>query len=126
MQGNCKDVLTHFKKRYFEKYGVEYRVSSYPKELALIKNKLLKEFSFDDALKIVDTIVDKYEEWNRNPDYKLGVYSFTSTTWLRDKAYEEIKQNEKRLSQMETDSVTNKERTKEALQRILARAKGVN
>ncbi|MED4841535.1 hypothetical protein P9695_14780 [Weizmannia sp. CD-2023] len=125
MQGNCKDVLSHFKKRYFEKYGVEYKVTSYPKDLALIKNKLLKEYSFDDAIKIVDTLVENYELWNKNPAYKLGVHSFTSTTWLRDKAYEEAVRNEKRLSQMETDGAMNKEKTKEALQRILARTKGV-
>ena len=119
----CTQVLNHFKSLYKEKYGVEYKVSNYPKEYKLIKSKLLEEFTLEESFKIVEILVEHYEDWNRNKDIKIGVHSFTSTTWLRDKAVEKMREKENQSSQMKVDVVKNQEKTKDALARILERAK---
>lgn len=116
-------VMDHFKTLYKEKYGVDYKVSNYPKEYKLIKTKLLEEFTLEESLKIVELMVKHYEEWNRNKDFKIGVHSFTSTTWLRDKAVEKMREKETQKSQMTVDVVKHQEKTKTALSRILERAK---
>lgn len=121
---SSKDVMDHFKKLYKEKYGEEYRVSSYPKEMSLIKKKLMDVFGYEESIKIVEAMVENYEEWNANPSYKLGVTSFTSIKWLQDKAVDHVRNVEKEKSQRKVDVVRNKEKTKSALEKILARKGG--
>lgn len=123
---SSKDVMDHFKNRYKAKYGSDYRVSSYPKEMSLIKKKLLDVYGYEKSIQIVDIVVDKYDQWNPNKEYKLGVHSFTSTTWLQQKAVEELENEQKEKSQRTVGGVRNKEKTKSALERILARKKGGN
>jgi hypothetical protein len=121
---SSKDVMDHFKAKYKDKYGQDYRVSSYPKEMSLIKKKLLDVYGFEKSIQIVDLVVDKYEKWNPNKEYKLGVHSFTSTTWLQQKAVDELDNVKQQTSQRAEDTVRNKEKTKSALERILARKGG--
>ena len=63
---NSKDIAHYFAEQYKEAYGKSY-VINYKRDLGLIKNKLIKNFSIDEIVEIIDlTIKDYPTRWGNS------------------------------------------------------------
>lgn len=56
---NSKDVAHYFAERYKEEYGKSY-VINYKRDLGLIKNKLVKNFTIEEITEIIDLTIKEY------------------------------------------------------------------
>ena len=65
---NSKDYAHYFANKFKLKYDKSY-VITYKRDLGLIKNKLMKNYSQEEILAIIDVAVDEYSERWGSPKY---------------------------------------------------------
>lgn len=84
----AKDYAIYFADKYKEQYGQAY-VINYKRDLSLIKNKLMANFEDDIIIKILDIVIEQYNEKWSNNKYPYPTLSMVCS-WLGNKAVEEL------------------------------------
>lgn len=110
-----RDVALHFVDVYKETFGVGYSVN-YGKELALIKNKLLKNYDDEALIGLIEVAVKQYKTNWANANYPLPTISMLCT-WLGNKAYGIWKQEQDELAKQSTrlEQAVSQDQTDKAL-----------
>lgn len=78
------EVLKLFKEKYLETYGVEYS-PNFKRDLSLIKNKLLPQYTEDEIRTIIKITFEQYEQRWRKPEYPTPTIG-AICTWLGTQA----------------------------------------
>lgn len=65
---NAKDVAVYFADKYREQYDVNYS-TVFRRDVALIKNKLMKDFSIDQIKTMIDVAIEGYDKHWKNRSY---------------------------------------------------------
>lgn len=119
---NSNQVIRHFLSCYKSKYGTEIK-PSWAKDSSIIKNKFLKTMSgkSDQEIKrVIEIIVENYDNWSTNKNYKLGLHTL-NIEWIVTKAVDEIEREAKEKSQMKKRIVEATKRNEKTLDSILSR-----
>lgn len=83
---NAGEIVKYYCKKYREKYNVNYN-ASFKKEVPIVKNTLVKNYTMEQIKRIIDLSFEHYDEWGdlkRFPRLTLGAL----TTWLPNKVME--------------------------------------
>ena len=98
---NARSVLDFFRQKYFEKYDVAYK-PNWAKDQATIKNQIMKAFTDEQIVKIIDVVFDKYDtEWanSKFPRPTIGQIS----SWLGNKALAMAQDKQQEAEQVDQD-----------------------
>ena len=95
----ARDFAFEFKKRYEEKYGINY-VINYGKDTSLIKKKLIDQFTEEEILKIFDYVVENYRDKWANTNYPYPTISMVCS-WLGNVAIQQLKEQQDAESEAE-------------------------
>lgn len=99
---NAKEVLQYFRQQYFNKYNVAYQ-PNWGRDQAMIKNKLLSNFTDSDIKMIIDVAIGEYDNrWanDRFPRPSIGQIC----SWLGNEALAIAKQRQEEAEKVEADS----------------------
>lgn len=63
------EIMKLYKDKYFEKFGVPYK-PDYRKDMSMIKNELLPNYTDDQIVAILDTVFAEYDKRWKTPQYQ--------------------------------------------------------
>jgi len=89
---NSKDYAFYFCELYEKEYGQGYAIN-YGRDIKMIKNKLIPAFDEETLLKVIEVSIKKYKSSWGNDKYPLPTIPMLAT-WVANKAYGEIQQDE--------------------------------
>ena len=99
---NAKDVLNYYQQKYFEQYDVAYQ-PNYGRDMALIKNKIQKNFTDEQIIHIVDVVTSEYDKRWANDKFPRPTIGQLAT-WLGNEALTIASQRADEEERIETDN----------------------
>jgi len=119
---NQKEVITLFTES-MTKHNKEYKVV-WSRDMKFAKKFLssVEDLSNNDKKELIDIVVENYDRWSTNKQYKLTVNTL-SIEWIQQKAREQLLCRKGQESRMEEQSVEAVETRKIALESIMSRIK---
>lgn len=97
---NAKDVAVYFAEQYRKKYEVNYSIV-FKRDLPLIKNKLMKDFSNEQIKTMIDFTIAEYDKRWKNLNYPRPTLS-ALCTWLGQTALALAEDNKKEFKELQT------------------------
>lgn len=108
---NSKDVANYFADKYKEVYGSAYTIN-YGRDLSLIKNKILNNYSDVDIKRAIDIAIENYENQWANANYLRPTIPMLATWLINDALAWDSKQQKdqdelaQRIKDAEADDMT--------------------
>lgn len=99
---NAKAVLQYFRERYFDKYNVAYQ-PNWGRDQAMIKNKLLANFTDSDIKSVIDIVVNEYDKRWANPRFPRPTIG-QLCSWLPNEALAIIANQKDEAARIENES----------------------
>lgn len=97
---NSKDVAHYFKTAYENEFGIPYSLN-YSKELGMVKTKLLKDYSQEQIVAIIDYAVSNYLTKWASPSYPYPTIPMLCS-WLANTVMQQISGEQKVKEELES------------------------
>lgn len=95
---NAKDVAVYFAEQYRKKYDVNYSIV-FKRDLPLIKNKLMKDFSNEQIKTMIDFTIAEYDKRWKNYSYPRPTIS-ALCTWMGQTALSIAEEGKKEFKEL--------------------------
>ncbi|WP_163530911.1 helix-turn-helix domain-containing protein [Halobacillus ihumii] len=99
---NAKDVVNYFRNKYFETYESTYQ-PNWGRDSAMIKNKLLSNYTDEEIKTILDTVFAQYDKRWANGQFPRPTIG-QICSWLANKALGVAKYSEQEEAKVEAES----------------------
>lgn len=96
---NAGEIVKYYCKKYREKYNVNYN-ASFKKEVPIVKNTLVKNYTMEQIKQIIDLSFEHYDEWGDLKKFpRLTLRALT--TWLPNKVMELLEKQIQKDAELE-------------------------